>query len=111
MARNLIPKACLAALSVPVIYLVAILAASNLLYSNALGDWAFGRGIVATTLILKVLPTLAVVINVVVAVLRAARERDYLWLVSVVVLWPLSFWYTLVETRPSSTGRPLRGSA
>ena len=102
-SRNFVPKVCLATLGVPVIYLAAILVASNVLHSNALGDWAFGRGIATTTLILKFLPILAVAINVIVAVRRAAFRKDYLWLVSAVVLWPLSFWYTLVETRPFST--------
>jgi hypothetical protein len=112
--RNLIPKICVAALVPAVLYFIAIFG-TQALYSTALGDWAFGPGIVTTSIIWQVLPGLAVVCNILVAIHRAAARKDHVWLIASCVLWPMSFWYTLVETRADANNsfkpNPLRGSA
>lgn len=95
--RNLLPKSCLGVALLAVLVAVFAVGSSSLLSWNRPGDLIFDRGIVQG-LLLGALPAAAVVANMLIAIYRATERKDWFWLFASLLLWPLSFWYTLVET-------------
>ncbi|WP_162372986.1 hypothetical protein [Pseudoxanthomonas sangjuensis] len=97
-ARNALPRVCLAVLIAIVLAVILAIASSWLLQWNTPGDLLFDQGLVQS-LALGVLPTAAVIVNLLIASYRAAERHAWAWLAASLIIWPLSFWYTIVEAR------------
>lgn len=108
--QNLLPKACLAVTLLPIPAHVISLLAYNFLYWRAPAHLLLEDGIVSSV-VLRIAPGIALLTNIMLATYRAAATRDWLWLIASIVIWPMSFWYTLVETRGTSANSHTHGSA
>ena len=110
MYRNLIPKVTLGLLLFAVAYV--------LVRTAQVGPWPddFGDKIDWDVVFIQVLPSASFTVNFLLALRRSLKGEDYAWTIAIVVLCPLSLWYTLLVNKGlgannSFKPNPLRGSA
>lgn len=108
--RNLIPKLTVALVGFAVAYVVV--------RTTQVRPWTddFGDRIDWDVVVVQFLPTVSFMANLVLAVYRSVKSRDYAWTVVVLVLFPLGLWYTLfvnngADSHSPSKPKSLRGSA
>ena len=91
---NIIPKISLALLAVTVFYLLAISGQPRMADGGLSGEEMYlPEKLLALAVPLSVFATMAI------GVTRAIRAGSWLWLLTCIFVWPLSFFYTLAINR------------
>jgi hypothetical protein len=91
--RNLIPKLSVALLIAPFVYYWAHARWPRLHVDN-LGD-----NVDWNIVMFQLAPAISIFANLIVGVHRSVVAKDYVWTLAMVLLFPLSFWYTFFVDR------------
>ena len=91
---NFIPKISLGLLAVTIVYLLAISGQTRMADGGLSGEEMYlPEKLLALAVPISVFATIAI------GVTRASRAGSWLWLLTCIFVWPLSFFYTLAINR------------
>ena len=100
--RNLIPKISVAGLLSSIAYFLFFARYARLT------TYDIGDSIDWNVVMFQIVPSASIALNLLVGIVRSSNDRDYGWLVGMLLLFPFSFVYTLFVNpgRPPASEMP-----